>query len=321
MVPNKKEIPQEKSQLHPRNKHRARYNFKELTDCCPELSPYVTLSPYQEKTIDFSDPKAVLMLNKALLKFFYGIDHWFIPDGYLCPPIPGRADYIHYVADLLYDSYSGEFPKGRKIKCLDIGVGANCIYPIIGIKEYDWSFVGSDIDPKSIRSAREIIRLNQSLQGKVTIRLQQNQNHIFKGIIEKDDYFDVTICNPPFHASFQDAQAGTLRKVTNLTQQKGAAPTLNFGGQSNELWCDGGEIQFVKNMIIQSKLFANSCCWFTSIISKQSNLKTIYKFLEQNNVMQMKTISMSQGNKMSRFIAWSFLNSSQQELFIHKEND
>ncbi len=321
MVPNKKEIPQEKSQLHPRNKHRSRYNFNELTVCCPELSPYVTWSPFQEKTIDFSDPKAVFVLNKALLKFFYGIDHWSIPEGYLCPPIPGRADYIHYVADLLSNTFSGELPKGRKIKCLDIGVGANCIYPIIGIKEYGWRFVGTDIDPKSIQSAREIIRLNQSLQGQVAIRLQQNPTHIFKGIIEKDEFFDVTICNPPFHASFQDAQAGTLRKVSNLTQQKGAAPTLNFGGQSNELWCDGGEIQFVKNMITQSKLFANSCCWFTTIISKQSNLKTIYKFLEQANVLQMKTIAMNQGNKMSRIVAWTFLNSKQQVLWGQKENN
>jgi 23S rRNA (adenine1618-N6)-methyltransferase len=321
MVPNNKEIPQEKSPLHPRNKHRGRYNFNELTQCCPELIPFVILTPAQEQSIQFSDPKAVLMLNKALLKYFYGIEHWSIPEGYLCPPIPGRTDYIHYIADLLSSSNSGKLPKGYKVKCLDIGVGANCIYPIIGVKEYGWRFVGVDIDPKSIQSAIDIIHSNPLLQGKVSVRLQQNPNHIFKGIIEKDEFFDVTICNPPFHASYEEAQAGTIRKVSNLSQKRAVNPTLNFGGQSNELWCEGGEIQFVKNMIIQSKIFANSCCWFTTIISKQSNLKKVYGFLEQVKAVQMKTIDMSQGNKLSRIVAWSFLNSRQQELFLNKEND
>lgn len=321
MVQNIKEIPKEKSQLHPRNKHRERYNFKELTQSCPDLSSFVKLNPYQEESINFSNPKAVLMLNKALLKHFYGVDHWSIPAGFLCPPIPGRADYIHYVADLLAKSQAGKIPSGNKIKCLDIGVGANCIYPIIGIKEYGWSFVGSDIDPKAIQSALDIIQTNRLLKGNVRVRLQQNPKDIFKGIIQKEEYFDVTICNPPFHSSFEEAQAGTIRKVSNLTQKKEVNPTLNFGGQSNELWCEGGELLFVKNMIHQSKLFANSCCWFTTIISKQSNLKHIYRFLEQIEAFQIKTIPMSQGNKISRIVAWSFLNLKQQELWFQKRNN
>jgi 23S rRNA (adenine1618-N6)-methyltransferase len=321
MFQTKKEIPKEKSQLHPRNKHRERYNFKELTQSCPDLGPFVKMSPFQEETINFSNPKAVLMLNKALLKHFYGIEHWNIPTGFLCPPIPGRADYIHYVADLIAHSHAEKIPTGNKIKCLDIGVGANCIYPIIGIKEYGWSFVGSDIDPNAIQSALDIIQINRLLKGNVRVRLQQNPKDIFKGIIQKEEYFDVTICNPPFHSSFIEAQAGTIRKVSNLSKKKELNPTLNFGGQSNELWCEGGELQFVQNMIHQSKLFANSCCWFTTIISKQSNLKHIYRFLEQIEAVQIKTIPMSQGNKISRIVAWSFLSSKLQELWFQKRNN
>ena len=41
------------------------------------------------------------MLNRAILMHHYGVKSWDIPAGYLCPPIPGRADYIHSVADLL----------------------------------------------------------------------------------------------------------------------------------------------------------------------------------------------------------------------------
>src|SRR5690606_24715537 len=116
-------------------------------------------------SIDFFNPQAVKALNKALLFYYYDIVYWDIPENYLCPPIPGRADYIHYIADLLADNNKGIVPTGSEIKCLDIGVGANCIYPIIGVKEYGWSFIGADIDALAIKSAKKIIASNPSLQG------------------------------------------------------------------------------------------------------------------------------------------------------------
>ena len=169
MLITKKEHPKEKSSLHPRNKHRERYDFKQLIDSCPELGQFVKLNNYKDESIDFFNPEAVKMLNKALLKHYYGIDNWDIPKNYLCPPIPGRADYIHHIADLLGSNNSefqrNKIPTGNKIKCLDIGVGANCVYPIIGNKEYGWSFVGTDIDPVSIESANKIIEMNPFLKG------------------------------------------------------------------------------------------------------------------------------------------------------------
>ena len=91
----------EKIELHPRNKHRERYDFQQLINTCPELAPFVKLNNYNDESIDFFNPNAVKMLNKALLKQHYGINNWEIPEGYLCPPIPSRADYLHYIADLL----------------------------------------------------------------------------------------------------------------------------------------------------------------------------------------------------------------------------
>lgn len=141
-MPEKKKHPQLKSRLHPLNKHRTRYDFKQLIGSFPALAPFVKLNKYQDESIDFSDAKAVKMLNSALLKQFYDIEFWDIPNGYLCPPIPGRADYIHHVAELLGSFKNEKIPKGASIKCLDVGVGANCVYPIIGNKEYGWSFIG-----------------------------------------------------------------------------------------------------------------------------------------------------------------------------------
>ena len=313
MLPKKKEHPKEKSKLHPRNKHRERYDFKLLVEICPELVAFVKLNVYNDESIDFANPAAVRMLNRALLKHYYNIDNWNIPENYLCPPIPGRADYIHYMADLLCSSNFGKMPAGKKIKCLDVGVGANCVYPIIGNKEYDWSFVGSDIDAVAVESAKKIIESNPVLKNKIEIRLQKNLKDIFYGIIQQDEYFDLTVCNPPFHKSLAEASEGTLRKLNNLNDERITKPVLNFGGKSNELWCKGGEVKFVKNMIYQSKQFATSCFWFSTLIAKQTHLSSVYEALKKVEATEVKTIPMGQGNKSSRIVAWTFFTSEQKK--------
>ena len=321
MTELKKEHPKEKSELHPRNKHRQRYDFKQLIQSCPELAPFVSENKWQDLSIDFFNPEAVKMLNKALLKHFYNITYWDIPSGYLCPPIPGRADYIHYIADLLSTGNNGIIPTGNKIKCLDIGTGANCIYPIIGNSEYGWTFVGSDTDSVALQQADRIIAKNPKLNNKIELRLQRHSRDFFKGIIQHGEHFNVTLCNPPFHASLAEAQAGSIRKVSNLKHQKITKPVLNFGGQNNELWCTGGEVKFLRDMIFQSRQFAESCAWFTSLVSKESNLPQVYKTLQQTEALQVKTIPMGQGHKNSRIVAWSFYTPEEQEKWVSNRSE
>lgn len=316
MEKKKKVHPKVKSRLHSRSKHRERYDFKTLIKSHPDLAQYVKRNVYDDESVDFFDPKAVKELNTALLKHYYAIENWDIPENYLCPPIPGRADYIHHIADVLSSKTYGNIPKGEQIKCLDIGVGANCIYPIIGISEYGWNFTGTEIDPIAIASAQQIIDKNPSLKDKVELRLQANPKDVFFGTIQKEERFDIIICNPPFHASQEEAQAGSLRKLSNLTHEKVTEVKLNFGGQSNELWCDGGEEKFVKNMIRESKLYSQSGFWFSTIISKQSNLKNAYAALKKEEAKEVKTIAMGQGNKSSRILVWTFLGEEEQQDWI-----
>lgn len=307
----------EKETLHPRNRHRIRYDFKQLINSCPELKKFVFVNKYNNETIDFANPDGVKTLNKALLKQFYGISNWDIPANYLCPPIPGRADYIHYIADLLSSCNNGVIPKGKTIRCLDIGVGANCVYPIIGNYEYGWSFVGSDIDGVAIESAKKIVESNESLKN-IELRKQNSSSAIFNGIIKSDEFFDITICNPPFHSSLAEAQEGTMRKVKNLSSGKIKKTVLNFGGQHAELWCDGGEKKFVSNMIMESAQIPKSCFWFSSLISKSANLNSIYYELEKVKAIEVKTIEMKQGSKISRIVAWTFLNPVQKKSWQQK---
>ena len=305
MLNNRKHSAQ-KAELHPRSKHREQYDFKQLIKSHAELAVFVKPNNYGNYAIDFFNPKAVTALNTALLKHFYDIEFWGIPKGYLCPPIPGRADYIHYMADVLAENHQGDIPRGENIKCLDIGVGANCVYPIIGHQEYGWSFIGSDIDAVSVASAKKIIELNPGLQNHITVRLQNNANDIFRGVIKKGEKIDLVICNPPFHSSYDEMQKGSLRKLRHLKKKQPKKTILNFGGQSNELWCDGGELAFVTKMIRQSKDFARQVTYFSTLVSKETHLKRFYQELKNVKATQIKTINMAQGNKVSRVLVWGF---------------
>ncbi|WP_163134168.1 23S rRNA (adenine(1618)-N(6))-methyltransferase RlmF [Agarivorans sp. Alg241-V36] len=305
-----------KNQLHPRNKHRQRYDFAALIASCPELKRFVANNQYGDASVDFFDPEAVRCLNKALLQHFYGVKGWTIPKHNLCPPIPGRVDYIHYLADLLAKSQGGSLPNGSSVRCLDVGVGANCVYPLVGASEYGWSFVGSDIEAASLQSADHILALNPQLQSHISLRLQSNKKAIFKGVVQAEERFELSMSNPPFHRSAAEAQKGSQRKQSNLKANAKNKQRLNFGGQSNELWCPGGELSFIKNMVAESQQFAQQVLWFTSLVSKEANLRSIYQVLKQAKVAQYHTVKMGQGNKVSRFVAWSFQSPEQQKQWL-----
>ncbi len=286
--------------MHSRNRFQGNYDFKKYTQALPELVRFV-VTKFDRETIDFADPAAVKALNRAILISDYGIKYWNIPDTFLCPPIPGRADYIHTVADL----FNGK--TDPSIRVLDIGVGANCIYPLIGNAEYKWKFVGSDIDQDSLKNAQDIISKN-NLSNEIGVRLQNDKTRFFNGIIKDNEKFHLTICNPPFHASAEDARAGTERKWKNLGEKlKG----LNFGGKSNELWYTGGEKAFVTSMIRESKSFAGQCHWFTTLVSKDTNLKDFEKEIKLIGAVETKILKMEQGQKKSRVLAWTFRSGSE----------
>ena len=295
---------EEKIVLHPRNRHRGQYDFKQLISFTPELAEFVFVNEHKIESIDFANPEAVKTLNKAILRLDYDIKLWDIPEGYLCPPIPGRADYIHYLADLLAEDNGGIVPKGKIIKILDVGIGANCIYPIVGQKEYGWKFVGSDIDHLALNYAQLIIKSNQHLTKAVELRLQNSAEHIFKYVVEPSDQFAATICNPPFHASQEEADEAARTKLSNLGLGAAGKPVLNFGGQNAELWCKGGELAFIQQMIRESVEIPTRSKWFTTLVSKKEHLKSIYYELEKAKVIEVRTIDMAQGQKQSRIVAW-----------------
>jgi 23S rRNA (adenine1618-N6)-methyltransferase len=332
--------------MHPRSYHNDGYPMAALCASFSPLKSHIILAKSGQESIDFANPEAVIALNAALLAHYYNVNQWQLPKGYLCPPIPGRADYIHGIADLLVDSQKMPVPLkrdasdnqtnvsssknvnnvkkllGNRVRGLDIGVGANAIYPIIGSQVYDLSFVGSDIDEVAFDNASAIVRNNSRLQSRIEIRRQLQTDNIFAGIIGDDDHFTFTMCNPPFHKSAQDALAGSARKNKNLaanrTKRSGkntraeagkkshAKTSLNFAGQANELWCEGGELAFIQRMIKESVEFKQNVTWFTCLVSKSEHIKPIEKSLAYYRATQIRVVNMGQGNKQSRFVAWRF---------------
>lgn len=300
----------EKGVLHPRNRHQGHYNLKQLMMTYPDLKKFLKPNPKGQDSIDFANADAVKTLNRALLKQYYGVTYWEFPDHFLCPPIPGRSDYVHHLADLLAVNLKansvkvngGFIPHGTQFRILDIGTGANCIYPIIGHCEYGWSFVGTDIEQESIESAQKIVTSNSVLDS-IEIRHQKSPPHVFEGIWGEDEYFDMTMCNPPFHSSAEEADEVNQKKWRNL----GKAAVANFGGKYNELWCEGGEAKFIERLIRESVEFGSRCLWFTSLVSKESTLSHLYAVLKEIDVFEYRVIDMAQGQKKSRLIAWTFL--------------
>ncbi|ESF77700.1 23S rRNA (adenine(1618)-N(6))-methyltransferase RlmF, partial [Salmonella enterica] len=234
--------------------------------------------------------------------------------GFLCPPVPGRADYIHHLADLLGET-TGSIPAQATI--LDVGVGANCIYPLIGVHEYGWRFTGSEVSDAAMSSAQAIIQANTGLSRAIRLRRQKDPAAIFTGIIHKNEFYDATLCNPPFHDSAAAARAGSERKRRNLGQNKDDA--LNFGGQQQELWCEGGEVAFIKKMIAESQSFRRQVLWFTTLVSRGENLPPLYRALAEAGAVKVVKKEMAQGQKQSRFIAWTFMDDDQRRRFITRK--
>lgn len=302
----------EKAELHPRNRHRDRYDFAVLTKACPELGPFVLKGPHGA-TVDFADARAVRLLNRAILQAAYGIAGWDIPEGYLCPPIPGRADYLHHAADLLAELNGGAIPRGKAVRVLDIGTGANLVYPLIGHREYGWSFVGTDIDKAALDAGRKTLKANAGFELAIELRLQKDRGAMFDGILKPGERFDLSLCNPPFHASREEARAGAQRKWRNLGLDTGArTPPRNFGGQGAELWCEGGEAAFIVRMIEESARHPQACRWFTTLVSKSANLPAVHRALRRVEAADIRTLEMAQGQKKSRIVAWTFRNGTTQ---------
>jgi len=284
--------------LHPANPHIDGYDFEALSAAVPDLRAHLRPNPDGQTSLDFADPAAIKTLNRALLIHEYGVSHWDIPDGFLCPAIPGRLDYLLHLKDLVGDS--------RDIRILDIGTGASLIYPILGRSALGWRFVATEADADAHTSAVSNLERNPRLVSGIRIRRQTDPARILSGIMRRGDRFHAAMCNPPFHESEEQVRAATRRKWKNLGREKALDAMRNFSGRAHELWCEGGEAAFIGAYIRESVRFAAQVGWFTSLVAKASHLDTLRIAASAAGATDIRIVEMAQGQKKSRILAWRF---------------
>ena len=287
--------------MHRNNKHQGDYDFEKLKAIHEPLKEFVAIGKSGKETIDFSNPLAVKIFNTALLALHYGIDFWQFPHRHLCPPIPGRVEYIHVLHDLLIASGIK-----KNVHVLDIGTGATCIYPLLGHSQYGWHFTATEIDKNAFENAVKIVKKN-NFQAFIELRFQNNWGSILKGVVEPKEKFSASICNPPFFKSSSQADEENKRKLKGIGKQSEAA-LRNFSGTAKELSYPGGEKAFLHNYLYQSSLFKTNCFWYTSLVSKKDLVKSMTTSLNKVGATEIEIIPMKLGNKVSRVVAWTFLN-------------
>lgn len=301
------------SKMHPANPFANGYPMAALVQAYPPLQAHLYTTARGELSIAFADPAAVKCLNQALLAYQYQLPHWDVPEGFLCPAVPGRLDYVLHLADLLKTSNLGKAPKFSRLQWLDIGCGANLIYPLLAVKAIGGKAIGAELDAQALAHAEQLVDAHQ-LSNRISLRRQSESTAIFRGIIQHTDVIDLTLCNPPFHHSAEEAAAGSARKRHNLGLAADAA-ALNFAGRDHELWCEGGEAAFLAQMAVESREFATQVFWFSSLVSKQNHVDALVKKLNALGAVSVKVVAMGQGQKVSRFVAWTFLSAAQQQVW------
>lgn len=138
-------------------------DFSKLSEKYPDLKRCLSgRTADGAATLNWGLPESSRVVSQVLLKEDFGLDVELIRDR-LCPPLPNRINYLCWLEEIFQSCNKAGGEETRIYGCLsmlDIGVGASCIYPMLGLKLFQWSFVGSDIDESSVQEARRNVQKN-----------------------------------------------------------------------------------------------------------------------------------------------------------------
>ncbi|KAL2158869.1 hypothetical protein VTH06DRAFT_4061 [Thermothelomyces fergusii] len=237
-----------------------------------------------------------MQLTKTLLHLDFGLK-LDLPDDRLCPPVPNRHNYILWLKELM-DSTSYE-PPGRGLCGLDIGTGASCIYPLLGVVQRPWRFVATDIDAKNLKYAERNIRLN-GLQDRIRLLDRKPDDPL----VPLDDLgtasaVDFVMMNPPFYASEED--------MLSSASKKARPPMSACSGAPVEMVCDGGEVAHVGRLLRESLILRDRVQWYTSMLGKLSSLEVLVEQVRDHGIDNYAVTELVQGSKTRRWaLGWSF---------------
>ncbi|KAI9365867.1 hypothetical protein BD770DRAFT_423739 [Pilaira anomala] len=276
--------------MHPRSVFNERPDFGQLAERYDSFKPFIIKGKGDRVHIDFKDPEAVKELNVCLMKEYFDITMDFPIDS-LCPPVPNRLNYILWLQDLMNDTVTT-----TNIIGIDIGVGASCIYPLLGCANNpNWRFLATDVDSRSIKYAIENVERN-NLQDRIIIRYNPDPNKIF--ILDDTTDYDFCMCNPPFYSSQEEIEQGLLNKELE--------PSTVCQGSINEMITEGGELGFISRMIKESVGLGRRIRWYTSLVGLKKTIQPLVRLLKESGISNYVVTTFIQGDTTRWGIAWSF---------------
>ena len=336
--------------MHPRSAFReGNPDFGALAERHPSLRPHLVRRGASRDgakprwTLDFASWDATVALNAALLADAYDVRGWSIPRGYLCPAVANRANYVHWIEDLLEQSRPaalGSATRGPAIRGLDVGVGANCVYPLIGAARNGWSFVGTDVTDAALEAARRNADANPRLAPLIEIRDARIRGESEANLPRAEEGDPAPIFARVRADEDRDAERDRLDAArdaaassSSTTKKKkietrGFAFTMcnppffeseadakgnagtDFGGVASEMACAGGELAFVSRILAESSASADArrfAHWYTTMCGKKETVKRLRAMLRTRGAKAVRETTFYQGKTRRWGVAWSFV--------------
>ncbi|CAB3220738.1 unnamed protein product [Arctia plantaginis] len=276
--------------MHPRNTYKIRPDFGRLAKLDPEFSAISKTDVTGKVTIDFKDANSLRILTKCLLKTDFNLNVE-IPEDRLVPTLPLRLNYILWLEDLLTS-----IQRSSDIKGLDIGTGACAIYPLLAAVKNKWSMVGTEMDTESLLKAKENVQRN-GLTELIALKENTSKSIIAHVFTEEKLVFDFCMCNPPFYSNVQELCES--RSPARLPPKNG------FTGSPQELITEGGELEFCRKLIRESKKYKDNIIIFTTMVGHKYNLIVLVQDLKTENIRHTHT-EFCQGRVTRWGLAWTY---------------
>ena len=298
------------ARMHPRNVFAdTSTDFFVLGKRQPCFRPFVEQSSVSRWHVNFKSWEVTRALNRALLIDGYGLVSWDIPKGHLCPPVANRANYIHWLEDLLQLSRPSGGPniEYEGVRGIDIGIGSNCVFPLLGAATNRWSFVGIDVTDVALKWADKNRLDNPILATQIQVRDARNsasirdQNTSTLFCTHAREQFTFCMCNPPFFETMKH------------TKQN---PGTNFGGTHTEMCCSGGEEAFTRRIYDDSLMSRDRVYWYTTMCGKKETMRKLRRLLDMAKVPAIRTAQFLQGKTVRWGVAWSFSPQARQTSIV-----
>ena len=266
----------------------------------PDLKKYIIKQneeKLEEISFDWSNNNLSLLMTKSILDYYFNIKYYNIPKGYLIPPIPSRLNYLNLINKILIKEINSQSRYSSDIIGIDIGTGANIIYPILGNSIFNWKFICSEINDESYNNAKLILEKN-NLENEINLIKQKNKNNIFLNILNQENKYIFSLCNPPYYDYETEIKLDEKKRDNEF----------NF----DEVYYKKGEFGFFQRYFIESTCYKKNVYLFTILIGKKANMENINDIMNTNdnkNIIKKFNIQKIQtGNNLRYIIYWSFFD-------------